>query len=358
MGMPSINISFSELANTIVKSGKRGVIAMILKVASVPSVNPQIINTEADIAAALDNDSKLQISLALKGYVNKPNKVIAYFIVDTAADLSTNYTAALNYLKTVNFDYLVCPTVATDEKESVIDSYVEAERASGKLIKAVLPNSASDNEGIINFATTKVYVDSTEYNTEDYCSRIAGIIAGTPINMSCTYATIDELTDCTRLTKSNMDTAVDAGKLIVWYDGEKVKIGRGVNSLTTTSSSKGDQFKKIKIVDIMDMIENDIRITCEDNYIGRFANTYDNKCLLINAISNYFDILVGDNVISNYSIDIDIDANRTYLSTHNVDVSGMSDFDIKSAYTGSNVYLKCSIKILDSVEDITLPIAI
>ena len=167
-----------------------------------------------------------------------------------------------------------------------------------------------------------------------------------------------ELTDCTRLTKAQMDAAVDKGELIVWWDGEKVKTARGVNSLVTLTQGKNTQFQKIKIVDTMDMIANDIRMTAEDNYLGKYANSYDNKCLLLSAIGNYFDQLVAQNVLSNYTIEIDIDANRSYLKGKGKDVEAMSDDDIKVANTGSSVFLKATLSILDAIEDIVLPITI
>lgn len=245
-----------------------------------------------------------------------------------------------------------------NKQTTAIVNYVKSERGSGKLIKAVLPNTTADCEGIVNFATEKVIAGSKTYTTEQYCSRIAGIIAGTPLYMSCTYAPLPELTDCSRLTRAEMDTAVDAGKMIVWFDGEKVKTARGVNSLTTLTAAKNSQFQKIKIVDTMDMIENDIKRTAEDNYLGRYANTYDNKCLLLSAIGNYFEKVKQDNILSGYSIEIDVDANRAYLKDKGKDVDAMSDDDIKTANTGSSVFLKATIQILDAIEDIVLPITI
>lgn len=354
MGMPSISITFTELASTAVQRGERGIIAMILKDNNVPNVNPVVCASNADVPTTITNANKEQIELALMGYVNAPKLVIAYFLSED----EENYNKALDYFKTVKFDYLVAPTVATDEMTDDIVSYVKAERAEKKLIKAVLPNTSSDNEGIINFATEKVYVNDAEYDTEEYCSRIAGIIAGTPINISCTYAPLAEVTDCTRLTRTEMDAAVDAGKLIVFFDGEKVKLARGVNSLTTLKQDKNASFQKIKVVDTMDMIADDIRTTCEDNYIGKYANNYDNKCLLLSAIGNYFERLVEDDVLQDYELDIDIEANRNYLKEKGGNVNSMPDEDIKMANTGSYVYLTAKISILDAIEDIVLPISI
>lgn len=353
MGMPSISISFTELAATAMQRGERGIIAMIIK-DTVPAVNPVICASGVDVPTTLSAKTQEQINLALMGYVKAPIRVIAYIIPNEAE----NYDDALTYFKTVKFDYLVAPSASTDKQTAAIVSYVKSERAENKLIKAILPDTAADTEGIINYATEKVFVDDKEYATEEYCARIAGIIAGTPLRISCTYAPLTELTDCSRLTKTAMDAAEEAGKLIVWWDGEKVKTGRGVNSLTTLTQDKNTQFQKIKIVDTMDMIANDIRMTCEDNYLGKYANSYDNKCLLLSAIGNYFDQLVSDGILSKYTVEIDIDANRAYLKEKGVNVDSMSDDEIKTANTGTYVYMKATLSILDAIEDIVLPITI
>lgn len=353
MGMPSVLISFSEKALSVIQRGDRGIIALIVK-DTVPEVNPVIYLSDTDIPESLSDTTKEQIKLAAMGYVNTPQKIFVYVLPKEAED----YSAAFNYLKTVKYDYLVAPSVETDGQVEAVKEFVETERAGNNKIKAVLPNIKANTEGVVNYTTEKVYVNDKEYTTEQYCARIAGIIAGTPVTMSCTYAPLDELTDCTRLTKSKMDQAVDEGELIVFWDGEKVKIARGVNSLTTLTQAKNTQFQKIKIVDVMDMISTDIRTTAEDSYLGKYPNSYDNKCLLISAIGNYFEQLVLDGVLESYTIEIDLDANRKYLRGKGVDVTAMSDDDVKTANTGTSVFLKASISIWDAIEDIVLPIII
>ena len=186
------------------------------------------------------------------------------------------------------------------------------------------------------------------------------------MTIACTYAPLPELSDCTRL-KDN-DTPVDKGELIVFYDGEKVKVVRGVNSFITTTDDKGDSFKKIKIVEAMDMINDDIVKTAQDSYLGKYANTYSNKCLLITAISSYFAQLKRDDIISSYSVGLDTDAIRKHLKGRGQeatlddgtvkDVDECSDEEIITADTGANVFLTGNVKILDAIEDIKMPIYI
>lgn len=133
--------------------------------------NPVVCKTESDVPVSLSEASKEQIALAFKGYEYSPLLVMIYVIAADAKD----YSAALNYFKTVKFDYLVAPSAETDKQTTAIVNYVKSERGSGKLIKAVLPNTTADCEGIVNFATEKVIAGSKTYTTEQYCSRLPGL---------------------------------------------------------------------------------------------------------------------------------------------------------------------------------------
>ena len=241
-----------------------------------------------------------------------------------------------------------------------ITTWVKTERINDHMVKAVVANHAADCEAVINFTTTGIKVGDASYTTADYCSRIAGLIAGTPMTISCTYAPLTEVTEITRLSKEDMDDAIDAGEFILYHDGQKVKAARGVTSLTTTTQDKGEEFQKIKIVEATDMIHNDIRRTAQDSYIGKYANSYDNKCLLITAIQEYFEQLESDGILKRgeSSVSIDLTAQENYLKSRGTDTSEMSEQEIKEADTGSNVFLTASIKILDAIEDINLDIVI
>ena len=114
-----------------------------------------------------------------------------------------------------------------------------------------------------------------------------------------------------------MDNKVTQGELFFFNDGEKIKIARGVNSFVTTIQDKGESFQKIKIVDAMDMIHDDIKKTAEDSYLGKYANSYSNKCLLISAIQGYFDQLELDGILDpgKNSVEIDVEQQKVYLES-------------------------------------------
>ena len=192
---------------------------------------------------------------------------------------------AKTFAATRYIDYVCMPTAKTDGLTEEIATFVKEQKAYGNEIKAVLPECEADSEYVVNVTTESVTTSDGSYTSEELAVRIAGIICGTNPVHSITYAVLPEATDCTRLTKAEMDEAVDAGKLFVFFDGEKVKLSRGVNSLVNLKDGQNDSFKKIKIIETIGIIKKDLKNTIQDNYIGKFGNTYINRCLLLSAVS-------------------------------------------------------------------------
>ena len=376
---PEINISFKEKGASAITRGSRGIVLLAVKDKIIaPLKNPVTVTSTGDIPSTLDDTTKAQIKLALIGYQTAPIKVLVYGMgIDKSAEseaVGNAYTAAQKAWKDIKFDYLAIPTVSTDGKTQEIVTWVKSMRTAKKRIKAVLPNVAADTEGVINYTINKnVYVETitnqdgttsrvtTDYTAEQYCGRIAGLLCGTPLTISATYAPLGELEDCERV--EDIDAAVGKGEFVVFYDGEKVKTSRAVNSFTTTVQGKGDSYKKCKIVDCMDLIADDLTTAIQDNYLGKFANSYDNKCVLIAAIKMYFKQLSIDGIVSNdFSVDFDIEAIKVYLigkgKYTEEELAAMDDTAIAKLDTGSRVFIKANVTILDAMEDVDLPIEI
>jgi len=349
MSLPNINITFTTLAETALIRGDKGTVLLILRDTK---AGEYTVYTRADIPAALSQDSQDAIARALTGGENPPDKILVKVIGSSEA-----IAAALTWAALQEFDYLAGPLNITADEAQTIAEWISGERTAGRKSKAVLPDTAADHEGVINFSASGIKVGEKTFTAAQYCSRIAGLIAGTPFTQAATFALLPEVTDCARLTRTEADTAVDEGKLIIWYDGRSFKLGRAVNSFVTTVSGHGAAFKKIKIVEIMDLIRQDIVRTAEDQFIGRYPNSYDSRCLLISAIKGYLEDLAADGILApGFTVGIDTDANRRWMKEHNVDLTGMTEDQIRRFDTGSVVNLRAVIQILDVIEDVELPI--
>lgn len=347
MGMPSLDITFRSAAQEVSQRLQRGIVAVILL--DTASQGEAVMLDTGDIPAGLSAVNKAYLVRAFTGYVNRPSKGFAY-VLPTGAE---SFADALTYFETQKINYLVGPPDCTTAQATEIKNWIIAQRGNKRYPKAILPDTAADNEGIINFTTDEIKVGTEEFTTAEYCSRIAGLIAGTPAKISCTYAVLPEVTDVKRLTEPEMDAAVDRGELIIFHDGEKVKAGRGVNSFTTTTDEKKDPWKKIKIVETIDMIRDDLRLLIQDNYFGKYSNIYDNKCLLITAIAAYLSELEAEGILraGESSVEINMEKQRQYLKSKNVDVEKMTDQQIKTADTGTWVFLAAKAGIPDAMED-------
>ncbi len=352
MGLPSVIINFKETASSAIKRGERGIVALVLH-DSVENIKSHEVLVPSDVPTDLKEFNKEQIQLALMGYQTPPKKVIIVVVPEE----ETNYNEVMKYLETLRWDYIAIPEI---EQQDVI-TIATWIKSLDKKVKAVLPYCKGDHESIINFTSDGIIAESNTYTTAEYCSRIAGLLAGTPMTISATFAPLNEVIDFEKKTKAEMDEAINKGELILYHDGEKVKVARAVNSLVTTTEEKGESFKKIKIVDAMHMIHEDIKKTAEDSYLGKYANSYDNKCLLITAIQAYLDQLALDGILDNKfdnRVYIDIEGQTAYLKSMGVDVESLSEQELKEYNTKDKVFLGASIKILDAIEDITLSVAI
>lgn len=369
MGLPEINITFTERAYSTIKRGSKGTVVLVLHHNAV-NTKSKSADTSQDILQSvhtmyrfndldelginLTDRQKQYIELAFLGADNPPEKVI---LLMRGTDES-NYTKVFKTLDTMQFNYIAFP-----EMTSELNTIVSWVKSSDTPFIAVLGNSASDCEKIVNFTSEKILTTLSEemFSTVEFTSRIAGLLAGTSLNKSATYKQLSEVQDFEKLNKTSMDTAINNGQFILYYDGEKTKVARGVTSFVSVDLEKGEQFKKVKLVEAMQLIKKDITTTCEDMYIGKYANTYANKCIIITAINNYFDELAKDGVLnpdSSNLCEINIELQRSYLKGIGIDVNSLSDDEIKRYDTGDKVFLSATISLLDAMEDITLDITI
>lgn len=350
MGLPNINITFTTLARAMFQRGSKGTLCIILQ-DSTGSGEYTVLSKE-DIPSEISQDNKDAVERALTGNVTTPEKILLKVLGD-----SEELSDGLSWAELQTFDYLVGPLALDETGAQTIAAWIKTERENGKKSKAVLPEIDADDEGVVSFSASNIQTVAGTFTSAQYCSRIAGILAGTPFTQSATYVTLPEVIDADRLTRAEADEAIDDGKFIIWYDGEKFKTGRAVNSLVTTSEEKGSAFQKIKIVEIMDLIRQDIVKTAEDQFIGKYPNSYDSRCLLLSAIQGYLQTLAADEILGDRpKVEIDTEANRLWLKAAGIDVSQMTDEEIKTANTGSVVHLKATMQILDVIEDIELPI--
>lgn len=349
MGLPIIDISFKQLAKTAVIRSERGIVALILKDTTKASLT---VFDEGDIPSSLTEANQGLIKDVLKG---SPNK-IELFVLGTG----TNISEALTYFEGVEFN-LMCMPSAESADVTAIKTFIKKMNDVVKYkCDAILANESADSEAIINYTADDIVVGGKSVTTENHTARIAGLIEGTPLNQSITFATLSDVDAIENLTKEQADTRIDNGELILVREMGKARVARGVNSLTTLTDTKGNAFQKIKLRKTLNLIHNDLRRVIVEKYIGKVPNNYDNKCVLITEIKNYLDELATEQLIEKVNtVGIDLIAQKKWLKDNtNLDVNAMTEQEIKEANTQSNVFIAISLKVVDAMEDIVIAVEI
>ena len=371
--MPNVFVSFQEKGITAIQRSQRGIIAMVFPVSN-PSDNMTNIYTVDDIPASWPKYKKEQVGLALRGYQTVPRKVIVMecqdevtSTVSTGSEGQTeeqthdaDFTKALKRLEKTYFNWLVIPGIK-EKYTDTIATWIKGMRTTKDTkVCAVLPHCSADCEEIVNFTNTIIKTKAKTFTTEDYCARVAGIICGTPAIVSCTYAPLSEVTEVEQYTAEEMDAKIGKGEFFFFDDGEKIKVARGINSFVTTMQGKGDDFKKIKLVDLMDMIHYDIKKTSHDSYIGKYANSYDNRCLLITAINGYLHTLETEGLLERgqNKCYIDETAVKNWREANGKNTreerEDMTPAQIRALNIHDNAFLAVDLSMLDALENISV----
>lgn len=345
MGLPNIIIAFQSKASTAIQRGERGIVAVMVLETGAEAASVTKVTDITEIPSGLTEENKAYVERAFLG----GQKPVKYVMLVQAKDVA----AGLPLLETFKFNYLAAPHDVSSADVTTIATYIKGMRDNKNLkVKAVLPNCKGDHEGIINFTTTDIRVGESTFTAAEYCSRMAGLFAGTPLSISSTYYVLSEVDDVPKFSRSDLNDKIDSGEMVLFHDGEKVKVGREVNSLQTVTAEKGDIYKSIKAVDIMDMIYDDIHTTIEDSYIGKFPNNYDNKCLIIVAIQTYLEKLRDEQLLDeDISVGINLTKQKAWLKENGYDTDSMSEQEIKEANTKSWVFISGAYKILYAIED-------
>lgn len=355
MGLPEIFIAFETAAVSAITRSARGVLAVAL---ADSTVRPEAVEDGAPAAPSItayrtlaevseDDYTGDNYRLLKLAFQAGPSKVLVLRAGDKEED-------AFALLEKTKFDWLAAPGL--DQEKAI--SFIKGRRALGVGVKMVAANAtAPDHEGIVNLCASGLELTDGPIETKDYTVRVAGLLAALPLTRSATYAQLAEVVSCDSL--EDPDKEVDAGKLIIVPGRDGYRLGRAVNSFTSTTVDKAAPFQKIKIVEGIDLIRTDIAAAFENSYIGRVINDYDNKLLLVTAINAYLHGLEGDvlDKTADNRCYISLDGQRTYLEARGTDTADMADADILRANTGSEVYLDAKLTFCDAMEDLFLHIS-
>lgn len=350
IGLPKIKIAFQTKGLTAIRRSERGIVLLFVK--GKKAEPTKIYTSLADVA-----DTATGYEYIADAFLGAPNKVIVKTVLDgTIGDV-------LKECEVLKFDYMAFPEAAPDDNAKLVSwtKDMAAKEKTYKFVGAGLPSP--DSTQIISLFNKKAWkkVPSEEgeklqeIDASKLTARLAGIFAGLSLERSATYYVLPELEAVDR--PEDVEKTINEGNIVLIDDGEKIKIARAVNTFTTYTATAGEDLSKIKIVEAMHMVKNDIADTFHDYYVGKVNNTYENKQLFFANINQvYFRELLGSVFDAEYDnrIDIDMEEQRKFCVTKGEKVEEMTEMQIKTYPTGSFVFGAGKVKFVDAMEDLYL----
>lgn len=327
--IPGVYINFKTNSPLSLTAGDRGIVVILEEVTSgVKGDMYKVTALENNLPEAAD---KTFANEALKGA--KEVYVYNVGVTHTLADVQ----AALKNLSTFTFNVLVYP-YSTAENCLAVTNWIGTMRdEEGVKVQGVIPNYIAGKEYIINPVQSIILEGGTELPIGAVACYVGGITAGANIYESNTgLKYIGAIDVKPRMTRTEMETAIKAGKYIFKVDNsQNVTSVYDINSLTSVTPEKNKTFTKNRAIRTFDGIGNDIVNIFESNYIGKINNNAEGRSLLRATLVEYFNALQRLNAIQNFEPE---------------------DVEVFEGIDKESVVINCNIQTVDSAEKIFLTV--
>ena len=279
-----INIITASKANA--NLGERGIVAIALPlnkaVGTVIELNRADFMTTAKAKTGKDyNSADL---LPIREIFQNATKVYVY---DLGSSTGAKTVAdALGAFESYEFNILCAYTDTAVDVTSYITKVKSWRDDVGKKCQVVVYNqstTAPDHEGVINVVSTVAEASASTNTAKAYelVAWVAGAEAGCQINQSITNKKYNgELTILTPKTQSQLATCLTSGQFVFHLSYGDVCVLEDINSLTTTSTDKGEDFKYNQTIRVIDQIANDIAKLFNTKYLGKIPNNASGRVSL------------------------------------------------------------------------------
>lgn len=348
--LPNIDITFKQQAFSFVTRSARGNVLLIVK----DDTDNTFITKEYKLITEVEKDVALFTAPNLQ-YIKDcmlglPNKVTVIRI-----DVLGLIADALDIAEGYNTGWVgIADGIKTDM--DALATWTKQIRLAKKTFKAIIfaPTTPSNDEGVVELGNAEVtFSDARGTATSDkFIPTLLGYLAGCNVEKGTTYLNMANLSATTPLSDIDINLQLNLGKLMLINDEGAVKIGLGINSLTTFTVDKTADLQLIEVVEATDLMLDDIRKTFKNDFIGKYKNNVDNQMIFISAVNGYLKTLAEDDILDinfdNVSF-IDVSAQKAAWVIVNPLAIEWDEATVKNTAYRNQMFLAGQIKILQSI---------
>lgn len=203
---------------------------------------------------------------------------------------TTQHSAFLDASESYSFNGMGCLSTEKAIQELYIQEVKDMRDNAGIKYQVALYNNSADHEAVVNVK-----------NSVDAVYWVLGAISGCPVNKSNTNKVYDGEFDIpTPYTQAQLESSVKSGEFVFHKVGREVRVLRDINSLTTTTAEKGEDFKNNQTIRVIDQIAMDIATIFNTKYIGQIQNNASGRVSLWNDITTHHKQLEALGAIENF----------------------------------------------------------
>ena len=272
--LPGSYINFVNTSTTSSAIGERGVVAIALPLNKAPGTVIELTNADfvANSTEILGKAYASDDVIALREIFCHASKVYIYDLGDddTANDV-------ISALEAYEFNVL-CGYTATDASTYIAAVKKWRDELGKKCQLVVYNQTAPDYEGVINVVSIP---DDEAAESYALTAWVAGAMAGCKVNESCTNMLYDgEYTIVVDKTQKQLEDCITNGQIAFHLVYGEVRMLEDINSLTTTTADKGEDFKSNQTIRVIDQIANDIAKLFNTKYLGKIPNNASGRVSL------------------------------------------------------------------------------
>lgn len=176
----------------------------------------------------------------------------------------------LDLLESYSFNVIGCTSTDETTKKLYVQWTKRMREEVGVKFQCVVYNLASDYEGAINLKNKILDAGTMESALVFW---LTGAEASCAVNATLTNTKYDgEFNVDTKFTQSELAAEIKAGQLLFHNNGGEPYVLTDINSLTTTTVEKNEDFQSNQVIRVLDQIGNDIALLFNKRHLGKTRN--------------------------------------------------------------------------------------
>lgn len=264
----------------------------------------------------------------------------------TGADPSVSSTDYANFLTAIEpyqFNILVYDGTDTATIQAIAQFVERISNNVGQKCQAVMAGetAASCNSEFVIAVNNGVRLDDgTELTAQQATWWVGGAEAGALYYQSLTYAQYPNALEANpKLTDTQAETAVSSGYLCFIDNFGTVKVCTDINSLTTFTVDKGQEFSKNRLMRVLMQFCNDVYEHFSNYFIGKVDNNDNGRNLLRGWIVGYLNEMQANNGIQNFT------AEDVTVSAGNSVDSVVIDVELQPVDSVEKIYMTVTVSV-------------